>query len=78
MVCPMQESKVYGYVTNTKVKIVLVAEDMKEHDIRLLFQSLQSLYVDHVSNPFYTMGDPITSAKFDKKVHNLIHPGGSA
>lgn len=66
--------RVYGYVTNTHVKLLLLLRDAPARDEALgpLFRRLHSLYVDHVSNPFVTPGTVRPSAKFDAGVDALV------
>ncbi|KAG6482734.1 hypothetical protein ZIOFF_059372 [Zingiber officinale] len=62
----------YGYLTNTKVKFLMVTTDLnvKDADIRSFFRFAVSFqfvrrfhaaYVDAVSNPFHIPGKKITS-----------------
>jgi len=73
---PTEDYKVYGYVTNTKIKFILVIDDsltdIKENEIRNHFKQFHSLFVDLVSNPFYTPDEKIESRRFDKKVASLL------
>ncbi|KAK2161662.1 hypothetical protein LSH36_112g05040 [Paralvinella palmiformis] len=63
---PTEDYKVYGYVTNTKIKFVIVVESssnisLRDNEIRSMFKKLHSAYVDMVCNPFYVPGEQITS-----------------
>ncbi|OQR83887.1 trafficking protein particle complex subunit 2-like protein [Achlya hypogyna] len=71
---PVEDFRVYGYVTNTLVKLVVVVQDapIKESEMRVLFTELHKLYVNAMSNPFAIIGERITSEKFEHKVYNLI------
>ncbi|KDO30106.1 hypothetical protein SPRG_05298 [Saprolegnia parasitica CBS 223.65] len=71
---PVEDFRVYGYVTNTLVKLVVVVQDapIKESEMRVLFAELHKLYVNAMSNPFAIIGERITSEKFESKVYNLI------
>ncbi|CAD7698312.1 unnamed protein product [Ostreobium quekettii] len=55
---PTEDCKVFGYVTSTHIKFVLVVDDapFKEDDIQLIFRRFHHAYVNAVSNPFYTFG----------------------
>ncbi|KAK3086534.1 hypothetical protein FSP39_019848, partial [Pinctada imbricata] len=56
---------IYGYVTNTKVKFVIVVDStntaLRDNEIRGMFRKLHNAYVDMVCNPFYMPGENITS-----------------
>uniref|UniRef100_A0A0A9W9R9 Trafficking protein particle complex subunit 2-like protein n=1 Tax=Lygus hesperus TaxID=30085 RepID=A0A0A9W9R9_LYGHE len=71
-----EEHKIYGYVTNTKIKIVIVIDanhtGLRDNEIRAMFRKLHGAYADAVCNPFYIPGDPITSKKFCETVHSLL------
>lgn len=71
---PTEVYKIYGYVTNSKTKIIVVADDseMKDNDMKSLFQKLHALYVDAVSNPFYVTDKPIGSKKFEDDVSDVV------
>ncbi|KAL6059492.1 Trafficking protein particle complex subunit 2-like protein [Balamuthia mandrillaris] len=69
---PTEEYKVYGYITNTKIKlIVVVSEDHNEGDVRNFFRRFHTLFTNHVCNPFYTPDQPITSKGFANEVKTL-------
>jgi len=73
---PAEDYHVFGYVTNTKVKFVLVVEasntHLRDNDIRSTFRRLHNAYTDVVCNPFYNPGEPITSAAFNEIVSSMI------
>nr|SVE77342.1 EOG090X0HN8 [Daphnia lumholtzi]SVE77963.1 EOG090X0HN8 [Daphnia lumholtzi]SVE78592.1 EOG090X0HN8 [Daphnia lumholtzi] len=60
-----EEVKAYGFVTNTKIKIVIIIDStnslLRDNEIRAIFRKLHNAYTELVCNPFYTPGDPITS-----------------
>uniref|UniRef100_A0A8D1VEV7 Trafficking protein particle complex subunit 2-like protein n=1 Tax=Sus scrofa TaxID=9823 RepID=A0A8D1VEV7_PIG len=62
---PTEDYKVYGYVTNSKVKFVMVVDSsntaLRDNEIRSMFRKLHSSYTDVMCNPFYTPGDRIQS-----------------
>eukprot|EP00743_Colponemidia_sp_Colp-15_P008359 GILK01009080.1.p1 GENE.GILK01009080.1~~GILK01009080.1.p1 ORF type:complete len:177 (-),score=26.86 GILK01009080.1:170-652(-) len=72
--CAKQDYRVYGYLTNTKVKFILVLEDFeaKDADVRSFFRQLHSVYTDTVSNPFCSTLSPLSSKKFEKDVSQLV------
>jgi len=73
---PAEDYHVYGYVTNTKVKFVVVVEasntNLRDNEIRSMFRKLHNAYTDVVCNPFYVPGEAITSKAFTKVVSNMV------
>uniref|UniRef100_H2Z8Y2 Trafficking protein particle complex subunit 2-like protein n=1 Tax=Ciona savignyi TaxID=51511 RepID=H2Z8Y2_CIOSA len=73
---PSEDYRIYGYVTNTKVKFVMVVEasctHIRDNDVRSMFRRLHNAYTAVVCNPFYTLGSNITSKSFEKVVENMI------
>ncbi|KAJ4428975.1 Trafficking protein particle complex subunit 2-like protein, partial [Periplaneta americana] len=55
----------FGYVTNTKIKFIIVVESsntlLRDNEVRTMFRKLHTIYTDVVCNPFYIPGDPIVS-----------------
>lgn len=68
--------KIYGYVTNTKIKFIIVIDSsntaLRENEVRSMFRNLHILYTDAVCNPFYVPGEPLVSKTFDKNVRSII------
>ncbi|KAF9676180.1 hypothetical protein SADUNF_Sadunf09G0111500 [Salix dunnii] len=82
---PTENYKVYGYLTNTKVKFILVTTDLdvRDADVRNLrygiakfFRRFHAAYVDAVSNPFHVPGKRITSRTFAERVSNIVKSFG--
>ncbi|XP_052817059.1 trafficking protein particle complex subunit 2-like protein [Mya arenaria] len=73
---PTEDYKVYGYVTNTKIKFVIVVESsnttLRDNEIRSMFRKLHNAYVDMVCNPFYIPGDSISSKTFNSTVLSML------
>ncbi|XP_033626729.1 trafficking protein particle complex subunit 2-like protein [Asterias rubens] len=73
---PTEDYKVYGYVTNTKVKFVIVVESsnmqLRDNEIRNMFKTLHNAYVDMLCNPLYTPGENIKSKTFDNTVMQMM------
>ncbi|PSN51075.1 Trafficking protein particle complex subunit 2-like protein [Blattella germanica] len=71
-----EDHKIFGYVTNTKIKFIIVVESsntlLRDNEVRTMFRKLHSIYTDVVCNPFYIPGDPITSKNFDQTVKNIM------
>lgn len=55
----------YGYMTNTKIKFILVVDSLnsalRENEIRTIFRSIHQEYVNFISNPFVVPNEPIFS-----------------
>ncbi|KAF5928750.1 hypothetical protein HPG69_007382, partial [Diceros bicornis minor] len=55
----------YGYVTNSRVKFVMVVDSsntaLRDNEIRSMFRKLHNSYTDVMCNPFYNPGDRIQS-----------------
>lgn len=73
---PTEDYKVYGYVTNTKMKFVIVVESsnttLRDNEIRSMFRKLHNAYVDMLCNPFYVPGENVTSKSFEKVVAGMM------
>ncbi|NP_001279440.1 trafficking protein particle complex subunit 2-like protein [Callorhinchus milii] len=73
---PTEDYKVYGYVTNTKVKFIIVVDSsniaLRDNEIRSMFRKLHNSYTDIMCNPFYTPGEPIQSTVFDNLVSGMM------
>jgi len=73
----MDELKLYGYVTNTKIKFIIIVEmsasnQFRDNDIRNWFGRLHTAYTETVCSPFYSPGQQISSKKFDAAVNEVI------
>lgn len=70
---PTEDYKVYGYISNTRIKFLLVLNEQasREDEIRLIFQRFHAAYVDAISDPFYTMDTAINSQRFSRAVQAL-------
>ena len=76
--CSMEHFKVFGYVTNTSLKFLIVVSDEVD-SLRLPFGSVHNfflnfhqIYIEALYNPFYKIGTPLTSPKFSKKMSLLV------
>uniref|UniRef100_A0AAR2L5F3 Trafficking protein particle complex subunit 2-like protein n=1 Tax=Pygocentrus nattereri TaxID=42514 RepID=A0AAR2L5F3_PYGNA len=72
---PTEDYKVYGYVTNSKVKFVIVVDSsntsLRDNEIRSMFRKLHNSFTDVMCNPFYNPGDPIQSRAMFTMVSGL-------
>uniref|UniRef100_A0ACD5Y2P1 Uncharacterized protein n=1 Tax=Avena sativa TaxID=4498 RepID=A0ACD5Y2P1_AVESA len=77
---PTENYKVYGYLTNMKVKILMVTTDLdvKDADARNIGRKFHAAYVDAVSNPFHVPGKKIASRSFGARVNTIVKSFGSA
>eukprot|EP01094_Clydonella_sp_ATCC50884_P004488 TRINITY_DN13516_c0_g1_i1.p2 TRINITY_DN13516_c0_g1~~TRINITY_DN13516_c0_g1_i1.p2 ORF type:complete len:144 (+),score=47.31 TRINITY_DN13516_c0_g1_i1:35-433(+) len=71
---PIEDYKVYGYITNTNTKFIIVTDDtdMKDVDVKTFFDRLHQLYVKATCNPFHTVGEPVESSRFKVEVARLV------
>eukprot|EP00267_Zea_mays_P051212 XP_020404126.1 trafficking protein particle complex subunit 2-like protein isoform X1 [Zea mays] len=76
---PTENYRVYGYLTNTKVKFIMVTTDLnaKDADARNFFRKFHAAYVDAVSNPFHVPGKKVASRSFGARVSTIVKSFGS-
>ncbi|KAI8884584.1 Sedlin [Backusella circina FSU 941] len=73
----MEDLAVYGYITNTRVKLVVVVSvtdgTIRDSDMKALFKKIHSAYVTTVCNPFYTIDaqKSITSKAFSTAIEGI-------
>ena len=71
-----EHQKVFGYVTNTKIKLVIVVDNtnttLRDNEIRQMFRRLHTAYTNVIANPFFTPGESIASTKFDASVKSIL------
>ena len=75
---PIEELKVFGLLTNCRVKLVVAIddEDWKEDQIKALLRRMQTLYVDTVSNPFHEPDSELYKcANFVRQVERIVEAG---
>ncbi|XP_075743661.1 trafficking protein particle complex subunit 2-like protein isoform X3 [Rhipicephalus microplus] len=72
---PTEDYKVYGYVTNTKTKFIVIVETsrttLRDNEIRQMFHKLHASYCDVVCNPFYVPGGQILSRSGNNSTDQL-------
>ncbi|KAI1235620.1 Trafficking protein particle complex subunit 2-like protein, partial [Lamprotornis superbus] len=72
----VDQRELYGYVTNSKVKFVMVVDSsntaLRDNEIRSMFRKLHNSYTDIMCNPFYNPGDRIHSRAFDTMVNSMM------
>ncbi|XP_003969967.1 trafficking protein particle complex subunit 2-like protein [Takifugu rubripes] len=77
---PTEDYKVYGFVTNTKVKFVIVVDSsntsLRDNEIRSMFRKLHNSFTDVMCNPFHIPGDTIKSKAFDSIVSGMMVQAG--
>ena len=73
---PADDHRTYGYVTNTKIKFLIVIDApdgmIRENSIREMFRRLHAAYINAIFDPFYVPGTPITSKKFLAVVNGML------
>jgi len=71
-----EEYKVYGYMTNTKIKLIIIVEEtsvpLRGNDIRMMFRKLHSAWCDLMMEPFYLPGTEIHSKRFVGVVNSIL------
>ena len=75
---PIEELRVYGYLSNCRVKLIAVVDDdeVKEAEMKALFRRLHALYVDTVSNPFHDPNSELYKcASFGRQVERIVEAG---
>eukprot|EP00568_Trieres_chinensis_P005023 CAMPEP_0183296030 /NCGR_PEP_ID=MMETSP0160_2-20130417/3759_1 /TAXON_ID=2839 ORGANISM="Odontella Sinensis, Strain Grunow 1884" /NCGR_SAMPLE_ID=MMETSP0160_2 /ASSEMBLY_ACC=CAM_ASM_000250 /LENGTH=197 /DNA_ID=CAMNT_0025457597 /DNA_START=42 /DNA_END=635 /DNA_ORIENTATION=+ len=79
LLCPIEDVRVYGYLTNTSIKFMAVIEDggnsrqpLRESELKSLFASLHDLYVEYTLNPFSQLRGKISSKRFDDDVGKYV------
>jgi trafficking protein particle complex subunit 2 len=84
LLCPVEEMRVYGYVTTSKLKLMAVVEDTSssasplqgkvvEDNVKQLFVRIHELLVEYTLNPFNPIdGRKISSPTFDKRVSETV------
>lgn len=69
--------KIFGYVTNTKVKFIIVINSssttLRDNEVRTMFKRLHSLYSNAICNPFCAPGDEIISKKFSDYINIIVN-----
>ncbi|XP_065915360.1 trafficking protein particle complex subunit 2-like protein [Dysidea avara] len=78
---PSENYKIYGYATNSRMKLIIVTENYgsqtRDQEMKQLFKMLHAAYVKMFSNPFYTPGQRITSKWFEKELYNIYEQSKS-
>lgn len=75
---PIEDLRVYGYSSTSKVKFIAVLDDeeVKDAEMRAFFRRLHGLYVDTVANPFHPPESELYDcAKFQRQVDRLVDAG---
>eukprot|EP00559_Dactyliosolen_fragilissimus_P004820 CAMPEP_0184867492 /NCGR_PEP_ID=MMETSP0580-20130426/26819_1 /TAXON_ID=1118495 /ORGANISM="Dactyliosolen fragilissimus" /LENGTH=199 /DNA_ID=CAMNT_0027367821 /DNA_START=73 /DNA_END=669 /DNA_ORIENTATION=+ len=82
--CSIENMRVYGYMTNTKIKFMATIDDddsmreqwkiTQESALKAFFSDMHDLYVQYSLNPFSkTQGSKINSKRFDNGLVELVH-----
>ena len=73
MLYPSEEYRVFGYVTSTLVKLIVVVDaEVSDQAMKNFFEKFHTLYCNMACNPFYTIGDPIHSKGFETEMTMLV------
>ncbi|CCH63158.1 hypothetical protein TBLA_0J01630 [Henningerozyma blattae CBS 6284] len=57
--------------SKTAKQLAAIAPRVKNGYVEVFYREVHELYIKTLMNPFYHMGDPITSPLFSRKVHRL-------
>ncbi|KAJ3362870.1 hypothetical protein GGF32_005271 [Allomyces javanicus] len=82
LLCTIESQNVYGYMTNTRVKFLIVIPTTvptKDSEVKAAFDVIHSAYIDLLGNPFY---DPdstqmVASPRFRARLQTLAAPVAS-
>jgi len=76
LLCPMEESYIYGYSTSTNIKILAMVSDSTEPNrevhLKTLFAKVHNLFVEYMLNPWAGLQNKIDSRKFDAGVEDAV------
>lgn len=75
LLCSLEDCRVYGYLTSTQMKIIVVCKDVGEpleSGTKLLFNGIHKSYVQAVLNPFAELGSKLDSPKFMAEVNKHV------
>jgi hypothetical protein len=81
LLLPVEDHKVFGYVTATSVRIIVVVKDvlLREDRVRELFVRLHAAYVDAVLSPFSpTVHAPLNAPSFASAIDAIVAAHGTA
>ncbi|GKZ01437.1 trafficking protein particle complex subunit 2-like protein [Mayamaea pseudoterrestris] len=80
LLCPVEDMRVYGYMTTTQIRILLSVQDNPDQPQHAVDQSIQRLlaqihkfYVEYTLNPFTELNSTIQSQKFDKNIQQTVN-----
>lgn len=82
LLCPLEEMRIYGYLTNTNIKFMIIIKDTittsieisaRETELKLFFTNIHELYVEYMLNPFSNIKTKIISKRFDSGVQNCVN-----
>jgi hypothetical protein len=75
LLLPVEDHKVFGYLTATSVRIIVIVKDvlLREDRVRELFVRLHAAYADAIASPFAPVGDaPLTSPSFASAIDGVV------
>lgn len=82
LLCPLEEMRIYGYLTNTNMKFMTIIKDTittspeisaRETELKLFFTNIHQLYVEYMLNPFSNIKTKIISKRFDVGLQNCVN-----
>ena len=83
LLCPIEELRVYGYLTNTGIKFLVLVEDedegqdskqasARDKDLKAFMVLLHDLFVEYTLIPFSKLRGKISSKRFDVGVQKCV------
>jgi len=77
LLCPLEETFIYGYVTATNIKFMAMVADnngepVAEAHLKTMFINVHNLYVEHTLNPFSQLQQKVKSKRFDQRIHQVV------
>jgi hypothetical protein len=75
--CPIEEFHLYGYVTNTHIKIVVAVEEQvgtgtAQPELQTFCKQVHGLYTNQLLNSFAELSEPISSPRFQQGLDDLV------
>mmetsp|Transcript_20635 Transcript_20635/g.30320 ORF Transcript_20635/g.30320 Transcript_20635/m.30320 type:complete len:145 (+) Transcript_20635:101-535(+) len=70
----IEDYRLYGYIANSGIKIILCTDDGKpigSGDRKAFFDGVQQAYIDYAANPFVRENTAIVSKTFDARIERL-------
>jgi len=82
LLCPIEDLRIYGYLTNSNIKLLAIVEDKidsshhaRETELKTFFSNIHELYIEYKLNPFSDIkaNSKIISKRFDVGVLKYVN-----